>query len=1124
MLDTNFDFENRKSAAGLGSIRKYLAPESATSDEASSPVVQKRREMTRNEGMAFRRASMLVKRDSEEDENERPDNEHKESNTSSAITPSSGKYSSAGEYTSPETAITPDAPNPFADPRYTRRQSKDVSPVRQQRLEPTAQAPRQDRSEREFSRAEGPQPPPRSPLRGVLQVCQPQSGHQRGSSTDEGYNRTVPASEQGMLTTRAQPQPGMRMSSERSRDNSRSPGLPDRRADPSAASQQSNAVYSRPNGSSPSINHFSPRTSHSRASSRDDGVPQRMDSAGSSQQPYSSRSQNAPSSSGSPRSSMLGPSRTGPSPGPSPLRRPEEYFAAPNIPQPSKSPAAALRHEESSRPISASSAYSLSRPAASPQPPVESNPAADAAYADFGARVAHMKGVFRLTAEKELPGDRCTPSMWLRGALWWYHTGKTGLEALFARRDPNERRELLTQPHVDLAKAWWILTDPLEQYDTPDGGTRTSDPGVSMIRRGLAALKNSLKTLSLSITKNHLLPPESSLIQGQNTRIWIEYPNFTSDATAVLSGSVSKSVLVADSKQAVDPYEVLPLGDTRDYFWYGRFPVEVYLHTEESETDRVVLPCLLTVLRGRHDYQTSVTIASQSELVNIKILPKQDDRRCLTWSDVSWKASPAGMSIHLPRNFDLSVRMQERDYKALWNLSEYARKVERTLQPEADERLVHECRLAELQYVDSSNSSSFPTEKIRGCTALIFERTDKHVGGSGTRRLHRGYRMLLITDPGHKTLSAVSHDICRRSPFYFEFLTDSAAGGTTAMIVRIREAKRQCRILLVFPDASSRQSLYDVINGLALGQDESIVGKMALTSLNIEPASQSLSFSQSGHPALQNLQWQKLGVTNGISDDPNTRIPATVESENLRILARHATGCITDRINLGKGELLFRLPPSETPSVQILRAPQEDMTMSVDTRQSHGTVVNGIAELLKTVLEQQTIRTFTFQSHSDLHAFQAAITGRTVRFDGMAATLDISRRRMVVPIYKKWQAQNVRIQIVSQGQVVQLLAFMEEFSHADALCFQIKSTDVFETHKGDSKGKKWTVKMVDAKFTLPSREKGKEETQEEHLNSRFVNLENLDYAEEHDDITVGFDTEQGKMMTFAYQVAILNSN
>ncbi|KAI5359583.1 hypothetical protein Slin14017_G104850 [Septoria linicola] len=1114
MLDTKFDLEKEPGTsylqtpgAGMSSAKGYLSPASATSDVPASPVVQKRREMTRNEGMAFRRASTLKHRDDDDDENERPNSSNRQSQQVTGTA-----FDSPSDYgQSPETAVTPDAPNPFADPRYTKRHSKGMSPARAPQANDSAQSSRQPRTDREFSRSQAPQPPPRSPLRGLPQISQPQNSHSRESSRDGDRIREMHPADGSMLATRPAAQPSVGMPSDRSRENSRSPGMRDHLYETSSGPQQPSAVFSKPNASSSSINRFPPGHghSHSRSSSRDDGGPERIYSHESAtQQQYSPRSQNGPPSGGSPRSSLLGPGRTGPSPGPSPLHRPQDYFAAPTIAQPAKSPAAVLRQEESSRPISVGSAYSLGRPAASPQPNVETNPAADAAFADFAARVAHMKGVFRLTAEKEQSSDRCTPLMWLRAALWWYHTGKTGLEALFARRDPNDRRELLTQPHVDLAKAWWIMADPLQQYGSPDGSARSSGPETNIVRKGLAALRLSLQTLSLSITKNHLLPPEASLIQGQDTRIWVEYPRFTSDATAVLGGSVTKSVLVEESKEVVDPYELLPLNDTRGYFWYGRFPVEVYLNTEDSDTDRVVLPCLLTVLRGRQDYQTSIAIASQSELVNIRILPKQENRRYLTWSDVSWKASSAAMSIHLPRNFDLSVRMQERDFRALWNLSEYARKVEKTLRAELDESLVHQSQLTELQYVDSSNSSSFPTEKIRGCSALIFERTEKHVDGSGARKVHRGFRMLLITDPGHKTLSAVSHEICRRSPFYFEFLTDSAAGGTTAMVVRIREEKRQCRVLLVFPDANSRQTLYDVINGLTVGPEESIVGKMTLTSLNIEPASQSMSFSQSGHPALQHLQWQKLGITNGISDDPNSRIPMTTQSENLRILARHASGCITDRLNLGKGELLLRLPPVDSPSVQILRNPQEDMTMSIDTRQSHTATTDGIAELLRTVLEQQTIRSFTFQSFADLHAFQTAITGCTVRFDGIAANLDISRRRMVVPIYKKWQAQSVRIQIVSQGQIVQLLAFMEEFSHADSLCFQVKSTDVFETHKGDSKGKKWTVKLVDAKFTLPSREKGKEESEEDRLKDRFVNLENLEYAEEHDDITIGFDTEQ----------------
>jgi len=127
---------------------------------------------------------------------------------------------------------------------------------------------------------------------------------------------------------------------------------------------------------------------------------------------------------------------------------------------------------------------------------------------------------------------------------------------------------------------------------------------------------------------------------------------------------------------------------------------------------------------------------------------------------------------------------------------------------------------------------------------------------------------------------------------------------------------------------------------------------------------------------------------------------------------------------------------------------------------------------------------------------------------------------MVVPIYHKWTASNTRLHIVANAAntVVQVLAFMEDFSHAEALCFQVKSTDVFEGSKGDGKGKKWSVKMVDAKFSLPAPAVGKEGEslvdEEARARRRFVNLEGLEYREEHDDITVGFETEEGKLCFF----------
>lgn len=213
----------------------------------------------------------------------------------------------------------------------------------------------------------------------------------------------------------------------------------------------------------------------------------------------------------------------------------------------------------------------------------------------------------------------------------------------------------------------------------------------------------------------------------------------------------------------------------------------------------------------------------------------------------------------------------------------------------------------------------------------------------------------------------------------------------------------------------------------------------------------------------------------------------------------------------------MRLPVSKAPSLQLLRAPQDDMTVTTDTRQARSPVPEGLTEVLQTVTSKPTIRTLTFSSLPDLHAFQKALTRNAVRYDSSASLFAISRRRMVVPIYKKWEATRVRVQIVTQGSVVKVLAFFEEFSHADAMVIQIKSTDVFEKAKGD-KGAKYCVRLVDAKFSLPRKERDGDESDEENssdtrfwgkgVKRRFVNLEGLEYAEEHDDITIGFETEE----------------
>ena len=128
------------------------------------------------------------------------------------------------------------------------------------------------------------------------------------------------------------------------------------------------------------------------------------------------------------------------------------------------------------------------------------------------------------------------------------------------------------------------------------------------------------------------------------------------------------------------------------------------------------------------------------------------------------------------------------------------------------------------------------------------------------------------------------------------------------------------------------------------------------------------------------------------------------------------------------------------------------------------------------------------------------MTGFRVVFDCTVSSFAIARRRMVVPIHKKWEASGARLQLVTQNKTIQLLAFFGgDFSHGKCMNFLLRGTDNYES---SSRSGKCTVRIVDAKFALPKKE--------EEEASAFVCLDMLEYATEHDDITIGFESEQGK--------------
>lgn len=106
---------------------------------------------------------------------------------------------------------------------------------------------------------------------------------------------------------------------------------------------------------------------------------------------------------------------------------------------------------------------------------------------------------------------------------------------------------------------------------------------------------------------------------------------------------------------------------------------------------------------------------------------------------------------------------------------------------------------------------------------------------------------------------------------------------------------------------------------------------------------------------------------------------------------------------------------------------------------------------------------------------------------------------MVVPIYKKWEANLARIQIVRQEKIIQLIAFFGDFQHGTCMNFVLKGTDHIESF---GRSGKFGVRIVDAKFALPKKD--------EDPGSDFVCLDMPEYPIEHDDITITFDKELGK--------------
>lgn len=728
----------------------------------------------------------------------------------------------------------------------------------------------------------------------------------------------------------------------------------------------------------------------------------------------------------------------------------------------------------------------------------------------FLSRTRHLFELFRLSAEAIKPIMSCPPEDLARAALWWFLKGRSALEMSIReeRQNPqnaNQTQAARQQAYADLAKSLWIFEEVLPMVLE----TRNSPVDIEVQDVGQTIL-SQLRKLASSMKRNGYLPPEQAFLpQTIDKSIWVEYPAINQDIIALLWGSWSSSIAAQQGPLMGLPLlAALPLGDTTELFCFGRYMVDLYLMEQGMEEQKFHFPCFLSVTRPTTQASLDFSLASQNGAVQLRI--QSNKKAGPTWSDVKWRAENCSLELKLPRGFIVVVKLRPQDFKVLWSMQDYSAKATTTLQPRKEEQCVFRSTLRNFQYFDSNPQSLiFPKEAVPSCDIALFERIARENSPTGPRVYHRGFRLAVVTGPVVKLLSAVSHTYPPHIPVQFGFLRGEH--GEPALLLRFDEGKNNGRMVMAFNDEPERLRFHSLLIGTLVQQDEKIYSEVPIIGYSISETARANPvqvFSQ--------LPWSRAKV---INEDIEDLIPETVLSERLRVVIDFKCGSITDRINVGPGELKIRLPVKDKTSLMILRPPQQDMTVALSESQIAKQVPGDLYGAMQLTTRSQTIRTLSFTSQRDLHDFQEALTGFKVLFDGVVSLFAISRRRMVVPIYKKWEATETRIQVVeSEENIIQVLVFFENFHHGESMSFQLKATDVFESIK---KGDKVGLKIDDAKFPLPLLPEEKKEPTDDMA---FVCLDMPEIPGEHDDITILFDGEERKFKIPHATIILKSSN
>ena len=729
----------------------------------------------------------------------------------------------------------------------------------------------------------------------------------------------------------------------------------------------------------------------------------------------------------------------------------------------------------------------------------------DDSLEEFDARVRRYNDFFRLGVSAHTDLMNVPFIQWIRAASWWFLKGRQGLEnEVRSKSDLQSGTELsssLKQAYVNLAKSWWLLKDIIPNHPEVAGYGKTSVNSLRAITRHFggqslaeqvevhAHIVANLRALALSMKRNGKLPPPDLEIQRLDLHVLLNVPRIPKDIAGLLVNNVF-ATRTNGRPNIEHPFFPFPIGDTERHFNFARMFVEISKVLDDSTVD-LRLPCVLTVLRDRNEWNVQVTLASQDGQVSLIISDEMN--HALSWRSVQWQIHSYEMllttSTESEKRVKVQVQFMEKDFKTLWGICDYTKKARTNLLALKDEELVFERTLRKFQCDDATQ---FRSDPIDNCRLRVFESMRALTDSSVERKVHNGFRLIVITPPSLKALSFARYELGRENPILFSMY----AGDDGADLI-IRILPSSARVSLSFTKAEDIDALRNQLGGTLTTKEDRTIPSLQLQNLTILPKSPNEELSTLSHR--HGFPWKRLRIVHtGSQSSGHGNVPKGLV--NLRLMADTEYGTLTDRVTLTAGELRLGLSNENMNELKILRHPQTNMTWSLADQRAPKKDIMIVCKILNDMLAYPTIRTYHFRTLEDLHSFQTIITGFPVLFDRFASSFAIARRRAVLPVHKKWEATSARLQLVKHEKLVQLIAFFKDFSYGDCVNFVLKTTDVFEVF---SKGGMFFLRIVDAKFPLP---KGSDDE-----NRGLVCLDLPEYPGEHDDITIGFDNEHGML-------------